>query len=146
MQVPPLDEGALKELLERPLVAELGTVSAKGDISITPIWFEHQDGTLLMSTWEDTRAVRNIKRNPRCALMIDFAEAQPYYGVHYRGRASLEGPENDAEAIGRLFARYMGGDVQAATEYGRQLIGWGKRVFVRFRPEKATTWDFRQGG
>jgi PPOX class probable F420-dependent enzyme len=145
MQVPPLNDADLNQLLKRPLVAELGTVSPDGDISITPIWFGHQDGTLLMSTWEDTRAVRNIKRNPRCAMMIDYAEAQPYYGVHYRGTATIEGPEDDADAIGRLFAPYLNNDLKAATEYATQLISWGKRIFVRFRPEKTTTWDFRQG-
>jgi hypothetical protein len=145
MQVPPLKPEEVDALFQRPLVAEFGSVSAKGDISITPIWFEHQDGIFLMSTWENTRMVRNIKKNPKCALMIDFAEAQPYYGVHYQGTAKVEGPEDDADAIGRMFARYLNNDVQAATEYARTLISWGKRVFVRFTPDKTTTWDFRQG-
>lgn len=46
--------------------------------------------------------------------------------------------------IAKLFARYVGGE-QAATEYAKQLVRWGKRVYVRFRPERSTTWDFREG-
>ena len=143
MQVPPLKESDLKELLKRPVVAEFATLSAEGDISITPIWYGYQDGTFLMSTWENTRAVRNIKKNPKCSMMIDFVDSQPYYGVHYQGRAAVEGPEDDADAIGRLFAPYLNDDLNAATEYAKQLISWGKRVFVRFTPDKTTTWDFR---
>ncbi len=37
------------------------------------------------------------------------------------------------------------GDLAGATEYGKKLIGWGKRVFIRFRPQRSTTWDFREG-
>ena len=76
------------------------------------------------------------------SLVIDSQE-WPYIGVHYWGTATIEGPENDADAIGRLFAKHFNGDLKAATDYGRQLMGWGKRVFVRFRPERSTTWDFR---
>jgi hypothetical protein len=144
VKVPPLSESDLQALLRKPVVAELATVDASGDIRITPIWFGEQDGSLLMSTWESTDAVRNIKRNPRCSVMIDYAEAQPYYGVHFWGTAAIEGPESDADAIGRLFAPYLNDDVGAATEYGKTLIGWGKRVFVRFRPERSVSWDFRQ--
>jgi hypothetical protein len=86
--------------------------------------------------------VRNLRHNKKCSFVLDSVE-WPYIGVHYWGAATVEGPENDAEAIGRLFARYFKGDRNAATDYGRQLMGWGKRVFVRFRPERSTTWDFR---
>jgi len=142
MQVPPLNEKDLKELLKQPIVAKIATASAKGDIRISPIWFGDEGGSFLMSTFEDSGLVRNLKRNPKCSLLVDSLE-WPYIGVHYWGKATIEGPENDAQAIGRLFAKYFSGDVQRATEYGGQLIGWGKRVFVRFRPERSTSWDFR---
>jgi hypothetical protein len=146
MQVPTLSDDSLKELLQRPIVAEAASLSPGGEIRITPIWFEAQnDGSFLMNTWENTALVRNIKRNPRMSLMIDFADAQPYYGVHYSGTAKMEGPENDVDGIGRMFARYMNGNHDAATEYAKVLAGWGKRVYVRFRPEKKRSWDFRGG-
>ncbi len=143
MQVPPLNEKDLNDLLSKPLVAKLATASRNGDIRITPIWFGHRDGALLMSTFEDSAAVRNIKRNPKCSVLVDSVD-WPYIGVHFWGAASIEGPENDPDAIGRLFAPYVG-DLAGATEYGKKLIGWGKRVFIRFRPQRSTTWDFREG-
>jgi nitroimidazol reductase NimA-like FMN-containing flavoprotein (pyridoxamine 5'-phosphate oxidase superfamily) len=145
VQVPPLSEEGIKELLQRPIVAELATVNVNGEVRITPIWFEHRDGTIVMSTWENSGAARNIKRNPKCSLMIDQSESFPYYGVHYWGTATIEGPENDVEGIGKMFARYMNGDVNASTEYAKQLVGWGKRVYIHFKPERKSSWDFRQG-
>jgi hypothetical protein len=66
--------------------------------------------------------------------------------VHFWGSATIEGPEDDPNAIGRLFAPYRG-DLETATAYAKDLIsyGLGKRVFIRFRPERQAAWDFSQG-
>ena len=141
MQVPPLNDKDLKALLAQPLVAKIATVSAKGEPRITPIWFGHQDGSMLMNTFEDSALVRNLKRDPKCAFVVDSRD-YPYVGVHYWGTATVEGPEDDVEGIAKLFAPYRG-DLDTAREYAKVLIGWGTRVFVRFRPQRKTTWDFR---
>jgi hypothetical protein len=143
VKLPPLNENDLKELLSQPLVAKMATVSKKGDIRITPIWFGDEGGSLLMNTFEDTSLVRNLRRNPKCSLVVDSRD-WPYIGAHYWGTATVEGPENDVEGIARLFAPYLNNDPQAATEYAKTLIGWGTRVYVRFRPQRKVTWDFRQ--
>jgi PPOX class probable F420-dependent enzyme len=143
VQVPTLKEEGLKELLSKPVVAKIATTSAKGEIRITPVWFGAQDGTFVMNTFEDSGLVRNLRGNPKCSLLIDSVE-WPYAGVHYWGTATVQGPENDVSGIAKLFARYVGGE-QAATEYAKQLVRGGKRVYVRFRPERSTTWDFREG-
>lgn len=141
-EMPTISDDALKELLSKPLVAKLATTSRTGTIRITPIWFGAENGTILMNTWEDTAAVKNLKRSPTCSLLIDTTDF-PYTGVHYWGSATVEGPENDAEGMGKLFASYRGGQ-DVGTEYAKQLIGWGKRVYIRFTPERSTGWDFRQ--
>jgi len=142
-QMPPLSDEGLKELLSKPLVAKLATQSPKGDLRISPIWFSAEDGTILMNTFEDSGLVKNLRRNPKCSMLIDTTE-YPHHGVHYWGTATVEGPENDVSGMAKMFASYQGG-VEAATEYSKQLVAWGKRVYVRFRSERKTTWDFRQG-
>ena len=142
MQVPRLNERDLKELQRQPIVAKIATVSRKGAVRITPIWFGDEGGSILMNTFEDSGLVRNLRRNPKCSLVIDSRD-WPYTGVHYWGTATVEGPENDVEGIARLFAPYLNSDLDAARDYAKTLIGWGTRVYVRFRPERSTTWDFR---
>jgi PPOX class probable F420-dependent enzyme len=143
MQVPPLKPEDLEELLRQPLVAKIATTSRRGDVRMSPVWFGTLDGMFVISTFEDSGLAKNLKRNPKCSLLIDSTQA-PYSGVHYWGTATVGGPENDAAGMARLFARYIG-DAARATEYARELIGWGTRVYVRFRPERSITWDFRQG-
>ena len=142
-QMPPLSDEGLKELLSKPLVAKLATQSSKGEIRISPIWFSAQDGSIVMNTWENTGPAKNLKRNPKCSMLIDTTDF-PYHGVHFWGTATVEGPENDASGMAKMFAAYVGSEEQA-TEYAKQLIGWGKRVYIRFTPARKTTWDFRQG-
>ena len=142
-QMPPLSDDGLKELLSKPLVGKLATTSAKGEVRISPIWYRADNGTVVMNTWENTAAVKNLKQNPKCSLLIDTTDF-PYHGVHFWGRATIEGPENDDAGMAKMFASYVGSEEQA-TEYAKQLIGWGKRVYIRFRPDRKATWDFRQG-
>lgn len=143
-QMPPLTDDARKELLSQPLVAKLATVSPSGTPHMSALWFEERDGDFIFNTWVTTRAAKNLMKNPKAALLIDTTEF-PYAGIHYTGAAVVEGPSNDQEGIGRMFARYMGDDLNAATEYAGQLIGWGERIYIRFTPEKHVAWDFSQG-
>ena len=142
-QMPPLSDEGLKELLSKPLVGKLATQSSKGEIRISPIWFKAEDGSIVMNTWENTGPAKNLKRNPTCSMLIDTTDF-PYHGVHFWGTATVEGPENDTSGMAKMFAPYVGSEEQA-TEYAKQLIGWGKRVYIRFTPARKTTWDFRQG-
>ena len=142
-QMPPLSDEGLKELLSQPLVAKLATQSSKGELRISPMWFKAENGSIVLNTWEDTGPVKNLKGNPKCSILIDTTDF-PYQGVHFWGTATVEGPENDAGGMAKMFAPYRDGE-EAATEYAKQLIGWGKRVYIRFSPARKTTWDFRQG-
>ena len=142
-QMPPLSDESLKEMLSQPLVAKLATISSKGNPHISALWFEERNGDIFFNTWGTTRAARNLNNNSKASLLIDTPE-MPHAGIHYSGTAVVEGPANDQESMGKMFARYMGGDVAAATEYAGQLIGMGERIYIRFTPEKHVAWDFSQ--
>ena len=72
MQVPPLNDNDLNDLLKQPLVAKVGSHGRDDEIRVTPIWFGPEpDGSILMSTFEDSGLVRNVRRNPKCAVCGD---------------------------------------------------------------------------
>ena len=142
-QMPPLSDDARKALLSQPLVAKIATISSKGNPHISALWFEERDGDIIFNTWGTTRAAKNLKQNPKGALLIDTTE-MPHADIHYSGTAVVEGPANDQEGMGKMFARYMGGDVAGATEYAGQLISMGERIYIRFTPSKHVAWDFSQ--
>lgn len=142
-QMPPLSDESLKEMLSQPLVAKLATISSKGNPHISALWFEERNGDIFFNTWGTTRAARNLNNNSKASLLIDTPE-MPHAGIHYSGTAVVEGPANDQESMGKMFARYMGGDVAGATEYAGQLISMGERIYIRFTPDKHVAWDFSQ--
>ena len=140
----PMTDKALKALLAEPLVAKLATHARDGGIRMTPLWFRRDaDGAVVFATWAKTAAVQNIRREPRCSVLIDFEGGEPYYGAHLEGTAAVNGPENDLEGIAALYAPYKG-SLERAREDVRGLIAEGTMVFVRFMPERVVSWDFRE--
>ena len=142
-QMPPLSDEARKDMFKKPLVAKLATVSAAGEPNISALWFEERDGSFIFNTWGTTRVAKNLKKNPKCALLIDTTEF-PYAGIHYTGTAVVEGPTNDQEGMAKLFLRYKDGNLEEAKDYAGQLIEWGERIYILFTPEKNVAWDFSQ--
>jgi hypothetical protein len=143
MKLQPVSNESLKELLSQPLVAKLATVAKSGDLRISPLWFRAEpDGSFLINTFENSAPVKALRRDSKASLLIDSLQ-WPYYGIHYWGTATVEGPNDDVQGIAEMFAPYVG-SLEGARDYAKTLISYGTRVYIRFRPERHTSWDFRQ--
>ena len=142
MKLPPLTDEELTPFLEEGVwVAKLATINTDGTIRITPLTYGVDDGGIIFSTWKNSDAVRNARRNGTASVLIDKAD-QPYAGVHYTGQAEVLG-DITAEQYGNWFKRYIGDYDQAVESYKFLVgLGIGERAFIRFRPAKAVTWDF----
>jgi hypothetical protein len=151
MQTPPLNAAARAELVQQPLTAALATQNADGTIRMSALTFEMQDdGTIQFNTFENTAAVKNLRNDPHCSVLIDATApwpdgVDPGYGVHYWGTATVEGPTNDLDGMAAMFARYVDGNVEKARAYAEVLVGYGDRVYIQFRPDRDVNWDFRMG-
>ncbi len=141
MKMPGLSEDEVRAWLLGPNIARLGTINEDGSPRVTALWYlAEADGTISLNTYEDNVHVRNLRRDPRAALLVDSSE-QPYRSVHFNGTVQVSDEAADAEEIGRLYDRYLGG-TDAATGYGRQLVAGGKRISIRFTPERRHSIDF----
>jgi PPOX class probable F420-dependent enzyme len=94
-----------RDLLERPLIANVATVRTDGGPQVNPMWFGW-DGARIRLTHTSTRQkFRNLQAEPRVALSItDPAESQRYLEV----RGVVEATEDDAGGsfYRQLRARY----------------------------------------
>jgi PPOX class probable F420-dependent enzyme len=145
MKLPGLTDEEIKDWLAGPNIARLGTLNEDGAPRLTALWYLREaDGSITLNTYEDNVHVRNIKRDPRVALLIDSAE-MPYRSVHFNGTAEVAEEAAPAEEIARLYEGYLGGR-EAALDYGQQLTSAGKRVNVRFTPDRKRTIDFGKLG
>jgi PPOX class probable F420-dependent enzyme len=145
MKLPELTDAEIRDWLAGPNIARLGTVNADDTPRVTALWYlPEDDGTITLNTYADNVHVRNIERDGRVAVLVDSSD-QPYKSVHFNGQATVDAEPTSAEEIGRLFERYLGGH-EAAIDYGRQLVSGGRRVNIRFTPERSRSIDFGKLG
>jgi len=113
--------------------AKLATCGPGGQPRVMPVWFVLDGEELVFTTLGDSVKGRNLRRNPRAAVIVD-EEVAPYAFVHIRGRVTLS---EDLEELLRLATaiggRYMGAD--RAGEFGRRNAVPGE-LLVRLRPER----------
>ena len=113
--------------------AKLATSGPGGQPHVMPVWFVLDGEELVFTTWGDSVKGRNLRRNPRAAVIVD-EEVAPYAFVHIRGHVKLS---EDLEELLRLATviggRYMGAD--RAGEFARRNAVPGE-LLVRLRPER----------
>ena len=113
--------------------AKVATSLPDGQPHVMPVWFVLDGEELVFTTWGDSVKGRNLRRDPRAAVIVDD-EVAPYAFVHIRGHVTLSEDLDEllrfATAIG---GRYMGAD--RAEEFGRRNAVPGE-LLVRLRPER----------
>ncbi|SNQ50175.1 putative PPOX class F420-dependent enzyme [Frankia canadensis] len=97
----------LRDLLERPLFANLATVREDGSPQVNPMWFEW-DGEFIRFTHTNfRRKFRNITANPAVAISI-IDPTDPYRYVEVRGVVERVDPDPTGAFFVRLNKRYSG--------------------------------------
>lgn len=113
--------------------AKVATSGPGGEPHVMPVWFVLDGEELVFTTWGDSVKGRNLRRDPRTAVVVD-KEVAPYAFVHIRGHVTLNEDLDEllhfATAIG---GRYMGAD--RAAEFGLRNAVPGE-LLVRLRPER----------
>ena len=96
------------DILHRPLMANLATVSPDGAPRNAPVWFLWEAGVLWMPGSADGSAVRHLTREPRCAVEIVHFDNEAGILLHVglRGTASIA-PMPPA-LFRRLLHKYLG--------------------------------------
>jgi PPOX class probable F420-dependent enzyme len=141
MKLKGLSDEDVRALLAKPVVAKLATHGRNGEMRITPVWFKAIDGELHVNTLEHTDLARNLRRNPRCSVLVDTTEPPDVTAVHYWGTATVD--MADADGIANIVERYVG-SAENAQAVAQRNLSMGPVVYIRFRPERMVSWDLRQ--
>jgi PPOX class probable F420-dependent enzyme len=104
---------AARSLLESAAVATLVTLDPDGAPHATSAWVGLEDGEVVIGTLPDQRKLRNMRRDPRVALLIqsDVVNAwglREYLVINGTARVTEGGA---AELLQRLARIYIGPDV-----------------------------------
>jgi PPOX class probable F420-dependent enzyme len=113
--------------------AKLATSGPGGAPHVMPVWFVLDGDDLVFTTSGDSVKGRNLRRDPRAAVIVDD-EVAPYAFVHIRGRVTVsEDPAELLRFASAIGGRYVGAN--RAGEFGRRNAVPGE-LLVRLRPER----------
>ena len=114
-QISRLDEldPIYRGLLDRPITVTLGLIGPDGRVSMTPMWFDHQDGKVLVNTASHRPKCAWIRRHPRLSILIVNPE-NSYHWVQIKSTVEREkrewepGGEEVTAQLDRIWTKYTG--------------------------------------
>lgn len=123
-------------LLHDTRTAKVATSMPDGQPHVMPVWFVLDGDQVVFTTGAHTVKGRNLRRDPRVALVVDDEEP-PFAFVHIRGIATIG---DDLDELRRfateIGARYMG--PERGGEFGRRNAVPGE-ILVRVTSQRVIT-------
>jgi hypothetical protein len=114
-----------------------------------PLWYVPRDGEVWVYTYAKSQKVRNLERDPRATLLIETGnEYGELRGAMVEAEAEIH---RDIETVlplaEQLTIRYTE-DIDSVEGDAREALKAqaAKRVAIRFRELRTTTWDHRKLG
>jgi len=136
-----------QEFLETAQTMTLASVDRHGYPHLVAMWFVvDPDGTVLMTTYAKSQKALNLRRDPRCTLLVERGlRYDQLQGVMIRGRATLEADvERTLDVLTRIHRKHGGEQPEGLREILRAQAR--KRVTVRITPERVSSWDHTKLG
>lgn len=136
-----------REFLGTSHTCILTSLDRRGYPHSVAMWYVvDPDGAVAMTTFAKSQKAVNLRRDPRCAVLIESGRSyDELKGLLIRGRATLvEDTERVLDLLGRVHEKYNHG--QAAEVRDALLAQARKRVIIRVPTEWVSSWDHRKLG
>lgn len=119
------------------IFAKIATTMADGWPVLSPVWYAWDGSAFLIVSKEKTSLVQNLRRDPRCGLLVDNPEL-PYMRVSVRGEAEFLPESFDWQGPAREMAlRYLGPE---GMDYAESTFQFARVPFL-VHPHKMATWN-----
>jgi PPOX class probable F420-dependent enzyme len=109
-----------KDLISRPVIANVATVDAQGHPQLTPVWIDLDGDHLVFNTAKGRAKAANLDKQPWAAVSVVDPD-DPYNVVVVRG--PVEASEDGADAhIDALAQKYLGVDTYPMRKPGEVRV------------------------
>ena len=126
--MPSPSDPAVRDFIGRSMIVELATSSPKQRPFLTPLWFVFDGEALYMTTGPETRAARNVARNPEVALLFgDEGNGRGGRLLRVRGTATRHHGLPSWRVLVRVAAKYYVAPGALAVEL-RNARKWPLRM------------------
>ena len=117
-----------RDLFNKRAFASLATRMPNGDVQVTPVWVDVDDGNLLFNSARGRLKDKNVRRDPRVTLTLMDPD-NPYRYLEVRGRVVDVTEQGADQHINKLAKKYLGVDKYPYSQPGEV------RVLYRVKPE-----------
>jgi nitroimidazol reductase NimA-like FMN-containing flavoprotein (pyridoxamine 5'-phosphate oxidase superfamily) len=133
----------IESVLAEPVLARLATTNPKTmQPHVVPVWFLWEGGCVWISSFVSTRKIRELKHNPRGAVLIESKqEGGKLTAVLLEGDVELvtEPRERIAEIASRIYVRYLGLDGLQEPD-PQSWLQDPENLLVKLTPTKIISW------
>lgn len=128
----------MEALLARPLLARLGTANPRTlQPHVVPVWFGWDGFSLYISAFASTRKVKDLRKNPRCSVVVDTSEDG---AVLLEGVAELiTDPAVVAPKSLEIYSRYLGPEGVKAADPQSWIVD-PENTIIMLVPQKVFVW------
>jgi len=136
-----LSRHAMKVFLGEHKVSRLATADRRGQPHVVPVWHILLDGDIYIETSPDSKKARNLKANPKVALVIDAGDRfDTYKGVMIQGTVQVVKDKRMlARFLDAMAQRYFGTSEHPGYKY---LVSGSDPLLMKIIPKKVVTWDY----
>jgi hypothetical protein len=128
------------DLLQRRLIATLGTENGDGTIHLTAVWFLFEDSSLFVATSSKTKKARNVLAKPTASFMADVRKPGSERGLTAACHVALLTGDRSKEINRRIHSRYLSAAAMADPHIEPVFASFDD-VTLRLTPESWFTWD-----
>jgi len=137
-QSPHLTDKEIEDFLKSAKIARICTHNKDGTIHAVPVWFNYDNGEIIIGTPKASRRARNLKRNNSVTILIDEV-GPPTRGVIIYGKARMDDTDMD-QATHSIFSRYM--SQEEANGYWKGLSELTEWIIVIVKPIHIASFDY----
>ena len=133
----------ISTFLDQAILARFATATPEThQPHVVPVWFLWDGEVVWITSFKNTRKVRELRRNARCAMVIDTERnAYGVSAVLFEGEAELltEPRAFVQEMATRIYTRYLGSDGVLAHD-PQSWIHNPDNLIIKLKPGKTHTW------
>lgn len=140
-EAPTLGQDEMKQFLQKPLNATVGTNRRDGPPQLSPVWYLYEEGLFYIGITRGTAKYHNLRRDPRISICIDGGRSDNRT-VMVSGTVTMleKNDPQQQEMRHRLIWHYMANE-DAAREYEEMSKDW-ESILLVVTPEKIITQNF----
>lgn len=138
-----MTDDEMRAYLESQKILNVATIGPSGHPHLVAMWYAHVDDALCFWTFGKSQKVMNLRRDPKMTGLVESGESyNELKGVELVGTGELVDDFDTVLAIGRAVAvRYNGPAAASDAALPFLEAQARKRIGVRFRIERAVSWD-----